>query len=88
MITHNEEISQTATAKTDAKKEAVQNLKMWSFAWELGYIIAIPIIVLALLGRFLDKKLLTSPLFLIAGIFLSLIITGVLIWKKVRNTIE
>ena len=53
-----------------------------SMAWELGYTIAIPIVVLALLGRFLDKILHTSPIFLLICIFLSIGISSYAIYIK------
>jgi F0F1-type ATP synthase assembly protein I len=48
--------------------ENKQNDKPWSalgFAWELGYSIVIPIMIFALVGRILDKKMDTSPWFLL-----------------------
>lgn len=57
----------------------------WSalgLAWELGYTIAIPIVVFALLGRFLDKKMGTSPWLLLGGIFLSIIVSSFMVYKK------
>lgn len=60
----------------------------WSalaLAWELGYTIAIPIVVFALGGRVLDRKLGTSPWLLLTGIFLSLIISSWLVyWKTIK----
>jgi len=49
---------------------------------QLGYIIAIPLVILALAGRFFDKKYNTSPWFLIAGMFFALIISTVWVYKK------
>ena len=59
-----------------------QSLSALSLAWELGYTIAVPLVVLALLGRFLDKKMETSPVLLLTGILLSLVITGIGIARK------
>lgn len=59
-----------------------------SLAWELGYIIAIPIIILALGGTWLDKKIGTSPTFLLIGIFLSLIISGIGVYRKTKAIIK
>jgi F0F1-type ATP synthase assembly protein I len=59
-----------------------------SLAWELGYAIAIPLVVLALLGRFLDKKIGTSPWLLLTGILLSILISSYLIYRKTTNIIE
>lgn len=61
---------------------------MWSalaLAWQLGYTIAIPLIVLALVGRFLDRRLDTSPLFLLAGIALSIVLSGIVVTRRIRN---
>lgn len=75
----------------DMLKNGQNNDKSWSalsLAWELGYTIAIPIVIFALLGRFLDKKLGTSPFLLLAGIFLSLIITTIGITKKTMKVMK
>ncbi|OHA47611.1 MAG: hypothetical protein A2806_03255 [Candidatus Terrybacteria bacterium RIFCSPHIGHO2_01_FULL_48_17] len=55
------------------------------FAWEFGYSVAIPIVVLLFGGRALDRVLGTSPWLLLVGLFFSLIVTGVIIWYKVRK---
>ena len=55
------------------------------FALELGFIIAIPLVVFALLGRFLDKRFVTSPLALLAGIFISLVVTAIGVYKKTKE---
>ena len=60
-------------------------------AWELGYVIAIPIVVFGLLGRFLDKKFQTSPWLLLAGIIISIAISSfglVSKFKKMLKKIE
>lgn len=53
-----------------------------SLAWELGYTIAIPIVVLALLGRLIDKTFNTNPIFLLICIFLSIGISSYSIYIK------
>ena len=59
-----------------------------SFAWNLGYSIAVPLVLLALGGRFLDKKLESSPWFLIAGILISIAISSYIVYKKVIEIIK
>ena len=56
-------------------------------AWELGYTIAVPIVALALLGRFLDKKLGTSPWILLFGILLSVAVSSWAVYKKTLDII-
>jgi F0F1-type ATP synthase assembly protein I len=57
-------------------------------ALRLGYTIALPIVIFGIGGRLLDKKLNTSPLFLIGGIILSIIISTVAIVKTVAPILE
>lgn len=56
-----------------------------NLAWELGYTIALPIVILGFGGAMLDKKFGTSPLFLLVGIALSLIISGIAVYRKVKT---
>lgn len=56
-----------------------------SLAWELGYIIALPIALLGFGGALLDKKLGTSPAFLLIGIALSIIISAVAVYRKIKH---
>lgn len=57
-------------------------------AWELGYIITIPLVVLAVFGRFLDKKYSASPIFLLLGILLAIAVSGVLVFRKTKKILE
>lgn len=54
-------------------------------AWELGYLIALPIAVLGFGGALLDKKLGTSPAFILIGVALSLIISGTAVYRKIKE---
>ena len=51
-------------------------------AWEFGYLIVIPLVLLALAGRFLDQRLHTSPWFFMGGLVISIIATTLLMIKK------
>ena len=60
-------------------------------AWELGYLIAIPIVVLGLGGRLIDRHFHTSPWFFLLGVVLSIVLTSFsLVWKfkKMLRSIE
>ncbi len=63
-------------------KEKNQTWSALSLAWQLGYSIAIPIVVFALGGRLLDKKLGTSPWLLLSGVILSLFLSTFLVYVK------
>ena len=61
---------------------------LWSalnLAWELGYTIALPIVILGFGGAWLDKKWGTSPALLLIGIALSLLISGIAVYRKVKS---
>lgn len=71
--------------------EANKAKPMWqalSLAWELGYTIAIPLVALALVGRFADKWLGTSPWLLLVGVFLSIMITTWLVYRKTKTIVS
>lgn len=59
-----------------------------SLAWQLGYTIAIPLVVLALVGRFLDKRFGTSPWLLLVGVLSSLIVSTIAIYYKTVKILE
>lgn len=69
-------------------KNKHDDFKPYSFAFELGYIITIPIVVFGLVGRFLDKKFESSPILLLLGIFIAMIISSIGIYKKVITIIN
>jgi hypothetical protein len=56
--------------------------------WEIGYIIAIPAFVFGFGGAYLDKYLGLSPLLMLAGLLLALIVSGFAIYHKVRKVIR
>jgi len=73
-------------SKLKLKKEVMgvgNDLSMLSLAWELGYMIAIPIVVLAVGGAWLDKKMGTSPWMLLLGVGSSIIMTSFMVYSKV-----
>ena len=60
-------------------------MNLLKLAWDLGWIISLPIVTFGYGGALLDKKLTTSPLFLISGILIALIITTLGIIRKIKN---
>ena len=56
--------------------------KALGVAWELVYTIAVPIVVLGLGGRLLDRHFSTSPWLFLTGVLVSIILTSFgLVWK-------
>jgi len=73
------------------KEKTSKPEKSWSavsLAWQLGYTIAVPLVLFALAGRFLDRKFGTTPWLLLAGIILAIASTTWLIWKKTKELID
>ena len=56
-----------------------------AMAWETGYTIALPLVIFGLGGRWLDRALGTSPLFLLAGILLAIAATSVWMYRKLKK---
>jgi F0F1-type ATP synthase assembly protein I len=65
-----------------------EELNLYAFAINLGFRIAIPLVALTLLGRYVDNRFETSPLFLIIGITLSLVITSVMIYTQAIKVLQ
>ena len=63
----------------------------WStlgLALDLGFIIAIPLVVLSLLGRYADKKLATHPWLFLCSILIALSISMWLVYNKVSAVLS
>lgn len=70
------------------KQEKNQLFDALSLAWELGYTIAVPIVIFALLGRLIDNWLQTWPWFLLLGVFISIIISSTAVYFKTMRIIK
>jgi F0F1-type ATP synthase assembly protein I len=57
-------------------------------AWELGYTIAVPLVILALVGRWADQTFHTSPWLLLTGIGLSIMASSLLLVRKFKQIIN
>ncbi len=70
----------------DKKETKREKSAMWlalDIAWELGYIIVIPIVILGVGGAYADKKFGTSPLFILIGIVVAFILTSLAAYRKI-----
>lgn len=72
----------------ESEKEKSVFWQAVGFAFKFGYTVTIPLVALALAGRFLDKKFDSSPLLLLTGIVLSLIISSIMLLMKVKKVME
>lgn len=68
-----------------------KNIKKWqlvNLSMELGFIIALPLVAMALAGKWLDGKLGTEPWLTVAGILLAIVATTIWISKKLKVYIK
>jgi len=57
----------------------------FGLVFELGYIIAIPAVMFAVGGRMLDRYFDSSPLFLLVGILVAVILSSYSVYIKIKN---
>lgn len=71
------------------KKKPLDKWELVGFAWELGYIIALPIIIFGLLGKWIDERL-GHEVAWVTLIAIVLAITATTFWliKKLKNYIK
>ncbi|MFZ2154219.1 MAG: AtpZ/AtpI family protein [Candidatus Moraniibacteriota bacterium] len=72
----------------EMKNSKTDKVSVFSLAFELGYIVAIPIVLLALAGRMIDKKIDSAPWFLLLGIVIAIIVSTYWIYKKTAAIID
>ncbi|MBI4092534.1 MAG: AtpZ/AtpI family protein [Candidatus Kerfeldbacteria bacterium] len=77
--------------KTDGQAVGGQPKSMvWQaigFAWDFGIIVVVPLVALGVLGRFLDKRLNTSPWLFLGGAILAIIISTILVVVRLNAII-
>jgi F0F1-type ATP synthase assembly protein I len=74
--------------KENRTNKEEKNTSSWSalgFAWELGYSIVVPLVLFAMGGRYLDKKMGTSPWLLLGGLAISIVLTSIVTYYKVTK---
>ncbi len=72
-------------ASPEKPKKSLDKGELVSLAFELGFIIALPIIAFGFAGKWLDAKSGTEPLFTLTGILLAIVFTSVWIYRKFKN---
>lgn len=65
--------------------KGLSKFELVSIAFQLGFIIAIPVIVFGFLGKWLDAKAGTYPLLTLIGIFTAIISTSIWIYRKFKS---
>jgi len=75
-------------SEEEKKTENIRQLNLVNLALELGFMIALPIVGLALLGRLAANYFNTSPILLLVGVILSMFISIALIYRKVKKVLH
>lgn len=57
-------------------------------AWNLGFIISVPVALFGFGGAYMDKHYGTSPIFVITGFVLAAVLSGVGVYRKVKEILE
>ncbi len=56
-----------------------------AFVWDVGYLTAIPVIIFAFGGRYLDMRYDASPWFLLCGLCISVLLSAYLVYKRMQR---
>lgn len=62
-----------------------QSSAVWqalSYAWQFGYTVAVPLVVFAVGGRYLDRVLGTKPWLFLAGLLIAIVLSMVGLIRK------
>lgn len=59
-----------------------------SLAGQLGYLIAIPAVALGFGGAYMDKYFQTSPMYMLLGLFIALVLSSIAVYRKVKLIIS
>jgi len=57
-------------------------------AMDLGFIIALPLVALGLLGKWIDGKMNSEPWFTLAGIIFAIVTTTIWLTKKFKGLMK
>lgn len=76
---------------SDTKDEGGIAKTLWlsvQLVWDMGWIIAIPAVVLGFIGAYLDRFFQTSPLFILLGFVLAFLFSAIGIFRKLREIMK
>ncbi len=65
-----------------------RQMSLWMsvrLAWNLGFIIAVPVVVMGFAGEYIDRYFQMTPLFTIVGFVLAALLSGIGIARRLRE---
>ena len=72
--------------------EKQSDSQYWMFGMrivgEFGGLIAIPVVLFVLAGRWLDGRWGTKPVFIIVGFVIAAVVSGIMVWKRAKEVAE
>lgn len=75
-------------APQQPNKNLINKWRIVSLALELGFIIALPLVIFALLGKWMDGKIGTYPWLTLAGIMIAIISTTVWLVRRFKEMMK
>ena len=69
-------------------KKKSKEFSVLGIAWNVGYMIAIPIIFYTVAGVYIDRTFGTSPLFIVIALILSVVTSMFIILKKFNSYLK
>lgn len=66
----------------------VEKFKLAGFAFEFGYIIALPLIIFLYAGKYLDERFGTHPFLQILGLLLALTATSIWLTRRFSEILK
>ena len=67
------------------QKKVISFLTVWALAGELGFMIAIPVVVFVLLGIKVDTYFGTTPLFILVGMVVAALVSSIGVRRKIKE---
>ena len=72
----------------DIQNQSINKWRIIQFATEFGFIIALPLVGLGLVGKWVDRKMDSDPWFTLAGILLAIALTTIWITRRVKELMK
>lgn len=77
-----------STPQNSSPQDKFKSWNMVNLAFDMGFVIALPLVAFGLLGKYLDGKFDTAPFLTLAGIVLAIVSTTIWLTKKLKSYIN